>query len=183
LPIDFVFQRISAFHAAFETDHRFRIAGTRLVIGIETFSMPITMRRPALVTAIPHDWTDANSGAGVRPPGYNIQAGQTKGEIRRWSMTEREINTNLWWAFLLGARVVGIQNGKDLSLTYIGDLGRLARELAESDRTLEDPTALAAKEPAIGSLLQRLGTLTIRNNRDLAKRIVEGYSTANEEDE
>jgi hypothetical protein len=93
-------------------------------------------------------------------------------------MTDREIDLMLWGAFLLGARVIADQIGKDLSYTEIDGLGRVARELADSDTTLEDPTALAAKAPNIGSLLQRLATLNIRSNRDLAKRIFEGFMVA-----
>jgi hypothetical protein len=95
-------------------------------------------------------------------------------------MTDPEINRKLWGAFLLGARVIADRNGKDLSYTEIDGLGRVAQEIAESDRTLEDPTAQAAKDREIGSLLQRLETLNIRSNRDLAKRIFEGFIIASD---
>jgi hypothetical protein len=82
---------------------------------------------------------------------------------------------------LLGARVVASHNGNDLGFTEINRLGRLAEELANSDWTLEDPTVLASKGgPEISSLLQRLGTIIIRSNRDLAKRIFEGFRVATE---
>jgi hypothetical protein len=93
-------------------------------------------------------------------------------------MTDREINNLLWRAFLLGARVVADQNGKEVSGSDISTLGEVIRQIAASDATLEDPTALAARSPDIGELLVRLGTLNIRNNRDLAKRIFEGFMIA-----
>jgi hypothetical protein len=80
-----------------------------------------------------------------------------KSQLRRPTMTDREINNALWRAFLLGARVVADQNGKDLTTGDIGTLGGIVRQIAESDTTLEDPTALAKKHPDIGALLMRLG--------------------------
>src|SRR5262245_2901383 len=74
--------------------------------------------------------------------------------------------------------VVADQNGKDIGLADIATIAAVANQLAQSDLTLEDPTALATKQPGIGSLLMRLGTLIIRNNRDLAQRIFKGFEIA-----
>ena len=98
-------------------------------------------------------------------------------------MTDREIDNMLCRAFVLGARVVAVQNGKDLTASDIGALGGVVRQIAESGTTLEDPTALAAKNPNIGQLLMRIETINIRNNRDLANRIFAGFMIATEEDE
>ncbi len=95
-------------------------------------------------------------------------------------MTDREIDSMLWRAFLLGARVVADQNEKDVTATDMATLSSVARQIAESDMTLENPTALATKHSDIGPLLMRLGTLNIRNNRDLAKRIFKGFMIATE---
>lgn len=96
------------------------------------------------------------------------------------AMTDREIDSMLWRACLLGARVVTDQNGKDVTAADVGKLGEVVRQIAEGDATLEDPTALAAEHPDIGQLLMRLGTVNIRNNRGLAKRIFEGFIIATE---
>jgi hypothetical protein len=93
-------------------------------------------------------------------------------------MTDREIDRLLWGAFLLGARVVAEQGGRQLGASEINSLGRLLRQIAENESTLEDPTALAAQNPEMGPLLMRLETVNIRSNRDLAKCIFEGYIIA-----
>jgi hypothetical protein len=95
-------------------------------------------------------------------------------------MTDREIDSMLWRAFMLGARVVADCEGKDVTARDMDSLAVIVRQIAESDITLEDPTALAAKEPGIGSALMRVGTVMIRNDRDLAKRIFRGSIIATE---
>lgn len=95
-------------------------------------------------------------------------------------MTDREIDNMLWRAFVLGARVVADQNGRDVTASDMDALAVVVRQIAESDITLEDPTTLAAKEPNIGSVLMRVGTVMIRNDRDLAKRVFRGSITATE---
>jgi hypothetical protein len=72
------------------------------------------------------------------------------------------------------------QNGRDLSTSDVVALGNVVRQIADNQSTLEDPTALAAQNPGIAPLLMRLGIQIIRNNRELAKRIVEGFVMANE---
>ena len=89
-------------------------------------------------------------------------------------MSDREIDNLLWGAYLLGARVVAVKNGGDIGAAEIDEIARVAREIAESEATLEDPTALAIAIPQLAEGLQRLGTQIIRNNRDLAKRILAG---------
>jgi hypothetical protein len=42
------------------------------------------------------------------------------------------------------------------------------------------PTALAARFPDVAETFQRLGTLNIRNNRELAQRIMKGFEIATE---
>lgn len=85
-------------------------------------------------------------------------------------MSDREIDNLLW----VGARVVAVKNGGDIGAAEIDAIARVAREIAESEATLEDPTALAIANPQLAEGLQRLGTQIIRNNRDLAKRILAG---------
>jgi hypothetical protein len=100
---------------------------------------------------------------------------------RRQTMTDREIDKMLWGAFLLGARVVAGENGVEIGTSDISAIARVLREIAESDTTLEDPTALGMRfPPDMAGTIQRLGTLIIRNNRDLAKRIFTGFEIANE---
>lgn len=99
-------------------------------------------------------------------------------------MTDQEIDGMLWRAFLLGLRVMAAQEGRDVPFSEIGNLARVVREIAESETTLEDPTALVAKfPPDMAETLQRLSTVTIRNNRDLAKRIFAGFLIATEVNE
>jgi hypothetical protein len=95
-------------------------------------------------------------------------------------MTDREIDNMLWQAFLLGARVVAGQNGGEISTSDMSAIAGVAREIAESDATLEDPTELATRFPDMAETFQRLGTLNIRNNRDLAKRVFTGFEIATE---
>ena len=95
-------------------------------------------------------------------------------------MTDRETDDMLWRAFYLGLRVMAAQVGQDISLSEIGNLARVLREIAESETTLNDPTALAAKFPDMAETFQRLATLNIRNDRELAKRIFKGFMIATE---
>ena len=95
-------------------------------------------------------------------------------------MTEREIDAMLWQAFYLGLRVMAAQVGKDVPFSEIGDLARVVREIAESETTLEDPTALAVRFPDMAETFQRISTLNIANNRDLATHIFEGFLIATE---
>ena len=95
-------------------------------------------------------------------------------------MTDREIDELAWRAFYFGLRVMAAQEGKDVRFSEIGNLARVVHEVAESEATLEDPTALAAQFPGMAETLQRLGTLSIRNNRELAKRIFAGFEIATE---
>jgi hypothetical protein len=97
-------------------------------------------------------------------------------------VTDREIDNKLWCAFLLGARVVADQNGKQLSLSDIDALGEAVRRIAQNEVTLEDPTTMAAKSPEIGELLLRLDMSILRSNRDLSRRIFEGFKIATEVD-
>jgi hypothetical protein len=90
-------------------------------------------------------------------------------------VTDREIDNLTWRAFHLGLRVMAAQTGRDVTAAEIGDLVRVIRELAESDATLHDPTALTAKSPDMGEIIQRLGTLAIRHDRELAQRVFRGF--------
>ena len=56
----------------------------------------------------------------------------------------------------------------------------MVREIAESETTLDDPTALAAKFPDKAETFQRLGHPQHPPHRDLAKRIFEGFMIATE---
>lgn len=98
-------------------------------------------------------------------------------------MTNREIDGLLWQAFYLGLRVMAAQEGKDVPSSEIGKIARMIRDIAESETTLEDPTALAAKFPENAEFFMRLATLNIRNSRELAKRIFEGFMIATEVEE
>ncbi|MCY2990819.1 MAG: hypothetical protein NTY19_23520 [Planctomycetota bacterium] len=95
-------------------------------------------------------------------------------------MTDREIDNMLWRAFILGARVIADQNGKDVTASDMDALAVVVRQIAESDIALEDPTTLAAKAPGIGSALMRVGTAMIRNDREVSKRIFRGFIIATE---
>lgn len=113
-----------------------------------------------------------------RLPGPDIMSSTLEPPTtREASMTDREINSMLWRAFLLGARVMA---GAEISASDMTTIARVAREIAESETTLEDPTALAKRFPEMAETFQRLGTLNIRNNRDLAKRIYAGFEIATE---
>jgi hypothetical protein len=98
-------------------------------------------------------------------------------------MTNRKINSMLWGAFMLGAGVVADRAGQELSGSDVDTLADVVRQIAESDATLQDPTALAAKEQELGQLLMRVGTFLIRRDGDLAKRIYEGFLIATGEKE
>ena len=98
-------------------------------------------------------------------------------------MTDREVDELLWRAFYLGLRVMAAQEGKEVPSSEIGSIGRMVREIAESEMTLEDPTALAAKFPENAEFFLRLATLNIHNSRDLAKRIFQGFRIATELEE
>ncbi len=98
-------------------------------------------------------------------------------------MSNREIDELLWQAFYLGLRVMAAQEGKDVPSSEIGNIARMIREIAESEATLEDPNALAAKFPETAGFFLQQATLNIRNNRELAKRILEGFLIATEVDE
>ena len=78
------------------------------------------------------------------------------------------------------AQVVAAQQDKQISITDMVNIAGVARELAESETTLEDPTSLAARFPDMAETMQRLGTFRIRNDRDLAQRIFDGYLIAAE---
>lgn len=93
-------------------------------------------------------------------------------------MTEREVDYKLWVAFYLGVRVMAAHEGKDDPGCAIGSFARMLREIAESEATLEDPTALAARFPDAAESFQRLSTLVIRADRDLSKRIFAGFMIA-----
>ncbi len=95
-------------------------------------------------------------------------------------MTERETDDMLWRAFYLGLRVMAAQMGRDVPFSEIGNLARVVREIAESEATLHDPTALAAKFPDMAQVFQRVDTLNIRNDRELAERIFQGFMIATE---
>jgi len=121
-------------------------------------------------------------GRRARHRSSKLQDGQHNDKQTRTAMTEQEIDNMLWRAFLLGARVVADQNGADVSAHDIGKLSVVVRQIAESDATLADPTALSARHSEIGSLMMRLGTLTVRNDRDLAGRIFRGFAIATQTD-
>ena len=95
-------------------------------------------------------------------------------------MTDREIDIMFWRAFILGARIVADQNGKDVTASDVDALAVVVQQIAESDITIEDPTTLAAKEPGIGSALMRVGTAMIRNDREVAKRVFRGFEIVRE---
>jgi hypothetical protein len=95
-------------------------------------------------------------------------------------MTKREINNALWRSFVLGARVLASQSGRDLGANEVVALAQMVRQIAQAEVTLEDPGELAAQSPGCGDLPQRLGHLLIRLNRDLAKRIYQGFLTTAE---
>lgn len=90
-------------------------------------------------------------------------------------MTNREIDLLLWGACVLGARITAIGRGRDLSTTEIGDLGRLVGQIADGESTVGDPTERAALDPRIGELLHRLETLNVIRDRELARRIMDGF--------
>lgn len=98
-------------------------------------------------------------------------------------MTEREIDRMLCRAYLLGARGVACQYGQEIGAVESKELERYARAIAERDFTLEDPTALAAKEPDIADILHRIGPLIMRNDRNLATRIARGFQLDEDEDD
>src|SRR5260221_626706 len=93
-------------------------------------------------------------------------------------MTEREIDDMLWRAFYLGSRVMASHIDRDIPFSEIGKLASVLREIAESEATLHDPTALTAKFPDMAGMFQRIGTLNIRNDRELAQRIFRGFMIA-----
>ena len=91
-----------------------------------------------------------------------------------------DLDNMLWRAFLLGARVMAGQKGRELSSVEIEALARISQQIAESETTLEDPTELVLKFPDMADTFQRLGSLMIRNNRELATRIFAGFRLATE---
>lgn len=98
-------------------------------------------------------------------------------------MTDREVDELLWQSFYLSLRVMAVQEGKDVPFSEVGNIVRMVRQIAESETTLEDPTALAAEFPENAEFFLQLATLNIRNNRELAKRIFQGFMIATEVEE
>jgi len=72
------------------------------------------------------------------------------------------------------------QMEKDVPFSEIGNLARVVRQIAESETTRHDPTAVAVKSPDMAEMFQRLSTLNIRNDRELAQRIFQGFMIATE---
>jgi hypothetical protein len=95
-------------------------------------------------------------------------------------MTDHEIDNMLWRAFHLGVRIMAAREGKGVLFSEIGQLAGVVRAIAESETTLEDPTAGAVKFPDLAETFQTLGTLNIRANRELARRIFQGFLAATE---
>ena len=56
----------------------------------------------------------------------------------------------------------------------------LLREIAEGQATLNDPGGAAAKHPQMREYIARVSGIAIRKDRDLAARILEGFTVGRE---
>lgn len=100
--------------------------------------------------------------------------------VREATVTDRETDGMLWRAFYLGLRVMAAHEGQDASFSNLGKLAFAVREIAESEASLQDPTALAARFPGIADRFLRIGTLNIRNDRERAQRVFQGFMITTE---
>lgn len=94
---------------------------------------------------------------------------------------ESERNELAWRAFFLGMRVALASKGIDLDLSELPALVSSLHAIANSETTLHDPTMLASKMAGTtGEWLISFANQSIRADRQLAEKVVQGFAAATE---